>query len=79
MIMSETLKSNPALEDGYRAMANDEDREAVALEWAEATIGDVADELESGLAGSFRSLSGPGDQKTRPAFILSNSRSNKAA
>jgi len=44
MIMSETLKSNPALEDGYQDMANDEDREAEALEWAEATIGDVADE-----------------------------------
>jgi len=46
MIMSETLKSNPALEDGYQTMANDADREAEALEWAEATIGDVADELE---------------------------------
>ena len=44
MIMSETLKSNPALEDGYQAMAEDEDGEAEALEWAEATIGDVADE-----------------------------------
>ena len=44
MIMSETLKSNPALEDGYQAMADDEESEAEALEWAEATIGDVADE-----------------------------------
>jgi hypothetical protein len=44
MIMSETFKSNPALEDDYQAMANDEEREAEALEWAEATIGDVADE-----------------------------------
>jgi hypothetical protein len=42
--MSETLESNPALEDDYQAMANDEEREAEALEWAEATIGDVADE-----------------------------------
>jgi environmental stress-induced protein Ves len=31
------------LEAGYRAMAADEEREAEALEWAEATIGDVAD------------------------------------
>ncbi len=31
------------LEDGYRAMAEDEAREAEALEWSEATIGDVAD------------------------------------
>lgn len=44
MIMSETLKSNPGLEEGYQAMAHDADREAEALEWAEATIGDVADD-----------------------------------
>lgn len=42
--MSETLESNPALEAGYQATANDEDREAEALEWAEATMRDVADE-----------------------------------
>lgn len=49
MIMSETPKSNPAWEDGYQAMADDKDREAEALEWAEATIGDVADDV--GFAG----------------------------
>jgi hypothetical protein len=32
------------LEMGYRLMAQEEAREAEALEWAEATIGDVADE-----------------------------------
>ena len=32
------------LEAAYMQMAQDEDREAEALEWAEATIGDVADE-----------------------------------
>lgn len=31
------------LEAGYRAMAEDEAREAEAFEWCEATIGDVAD------------------------------------
>jgi predicted CopG family antitoxin len=31
------------LEDGYRALAADEAREAEALEWSEATIGDVSD------------------------------------
>ncbi len=31
------------LEAGYQAMAADEAREAEALEWIEATIGDVAD------------------------------------
>ena len=33
-----------SLEDGYRRMAADEEREAEALEWAEATIGDVCNE-----------------------------------
>jgi predicted CopG family antitoxin len=32
------------LEEAYRQMAQDESREAEALEWIEATIGDVADE-----------------------------------
>lgn len=32
------------LEAAYKQMAKDERREAEALEWAEATVGDVADE-----------------------------------
>jgi len=32
------------LEKGYKEMAQDEAREAEALEWAEATIGDASDE-----------------------------------
>lgn len=32
------------LEHAYRQMAQDEAREAEALEWAEATVGDVSDE-----------------------------------
>ena len=32
------------LESAYRQMAEDESRESEALEWAEATIGDVGDE-----------------------------------
>lgn len=32
------------LEAAYREMAREEAREAEALEWAEATVGDVADE-----------------------------------
>lgn len=35
---------NQELEAGYQQMAEDEAREAEALEWAEATIGDVRDE-----------------------------------
>ena len=34
----------PDLEASYKQMAADEAREAEALEWAEATVGDVADE-----------------------------------
>jgi predicted CopG family antitoxin len=32
------------LESAYRQMAEDESRESEALEWAEATFGDVGDE-----------------------------------
>ncbi len=32
------------LEDAYRQMAKDEKREAEALEWSEAIVGDVGDE-----------------------------------
>jgi predicted CopG family antitoxin len=35
---------HPDLEAGYRAMAEDEAREAEALEWAENLVGNVADE-----------------------------------
>ena len=34
----------PNLEAAYQQMAQDEERESLALEWAEATIGDVGDE-----------------------------------
>ena len=34
----------PDLEDAYQQMAEDEEREAEALEWAEATVGDVINE-----------------------------------
>lgn len=34
----------PELDAAYKQMAQDEAREAEALEWAEGTVGDVADE-----------------------------------
>jgi predicted CopG family antitoxin len=34
----------PELEAAYEQMAQDEEREAEALEWAEATAGDASDE-----------------------------------
>ena len=36
--------SRQHLEEAYKQMARDEEREAGALEWAEGTVGDVADE-----------------------------------
>jgi hypothetical protein len=33
-----------SLDEGYRAMAADREREAEAIEWCNALIGDVADE-----------------------------------
>ena len=36
--------SRQHLEEAYKQMAQDEEREAGALEWAEGTVGDVADE-----------------------------------
>jgi predicted CopG family antitoxin len=35
---------HPDLETAYAEMASDEEREQAALEWAEATVGDVGDE-----------------------------------
>jgi predicted CopG family antitoxin len=34
----------PDLEAAYSEMARDEEREQAAMEWAEATVGDVSDE-----------------------------------
>ena len=36
--------TSQSLEAAYAEMAQDEEREAEALEWAEATVGDSADE-----------------------------------
>jgi hypothetical protein len=43
-ILDDVPTDEAALELGYQEMGQDEEREAEALEWAEATIGDVADE-----------------------------------
>jgi hypothetical protein len=43
-ILDDAPADEASLELGYQQMAQDEEREAEALEWAEATIGDVADE-----------------------------------
>ncbi len=40
-------KTSEFLDEGYRAMALDEERECEALDWAESTIGDVAHESRS--------------------------------
>jgi len=43
-ILDDVPADEAALEVGYQQMGQDEERESEALEWAEATIGDVADE-----------------------------------
>jgi hypothetical protein len=43
-ILDDVPADEATLELGYLQMAQDEEREAEALVWAEATIGDVADE-----------------------------------
>ena len=40
-ILDDRLEDESALELGYQQMALDEESEAEALEWSEATIGDV--------------------------------------
>lgn len=39
-----TLQMGPEL--GYKEMGEDQERETEAMEWAEATIGDVSDEAK---------------------------------
>ncbi len=36
----------PDMEAAYQEMAQDEEREVEALEWAESTLGDVSDETQ---------------------------------
>jgi hypothetical protein len=43
-ILDDAPADESALELGYQQMAQDEERESEALEWAEATIGDVAND-----------------------------------
>ena len=42
--LARTHVTGRGLEAAYREMAREEAREADALEWAQATVGDVADE-----------------------------------
>lgn len=43
----------PDLDAAYQQMAQDERREAEAMEWSEAMLGDVADEARWGLVGQL--------------------------
>ena len=42
--MNNSQMDKEVLELAYREMSHDEEREAEALEWAEATVKDLADE-----------------------------------
>ena len=46
--LARTHVTGRGLEAAYREMAREEAREAEALEWAEATVGDIADETRCG-------------------------------
>lgn len=43
-IRADPLVAPGSIEEGYRAMAADEQREREAEEWVEGLVGDVADE-----------------------------------
>ncbi len=43
-ILDDSPSDESTLELGYQQMGQDEERESEALEWAEATIGDIADD-----------------------------------
>lgn len=43
-ILDDAPRDEESLEIGYQQMASDEKRESEALEWSEATVGDIADE-----------------------------------
>lgn len=45
MIRETSVETHAGLEQGYRQMAADAQGEAEALEWIEALIGDVSDEV----------------------------------
>ena len=45
--MNKKKNINENLDSAYRDMAQDEEREAEALEWAEAIIGDVVEPSEN--------------------------------
>ena len=42
------------LMEAYRQMAEDEEQEQEALEWADGTIGDIADETRRSVVGQLR-------------------------
>jgi len=44
--MNNSQRDHQGLEAAYREMAQDEERETEALEWAKATVGDVGNEPE---------------------------------
>ena len=54
-----------ALDAAYREMSADEGRELEALEWAEATVGDVSHETRRGVVGELRTGSGRRNPKKK--------------
>jgi hypothetical protein len=53
----------PNLDAAYQQMAADAEREAEALEWAEATVGDVGNAARRCVVGELRTLRGGRDEE----------------
>ena len=53
------------LEAAYCQMAQDQEREAEALEWIEGTLGEVSDETRRSVVGELRPRRGRRDTKTK--------------
>lgn len=56
---------NGDLEAGYELMAQDEAREAEALEWIEGTLGEITDEARGSMVGKLRPRRGRRDPKAK--------------
>ena len=53
------------LEAAYCQMAQDEEREAEALEWIEGTLGELSDETRRSVVGKLRTWRGQRDTKAK--------------
>jgi hypothetical protein len=65
------------LESAYREMAQEEEPEAEALEWAEATVGDVSDEILEAVSKPAFCLISPGSPEVLKPLLANKSRGRR--